>query len=151
MNKISIIGINLIKRFEGCNLKPYLCPAGKPTLGWGSCFYANGLPVTMLDKPITQAQADELFLLTLETYVEAVNYYTKLPLNQFQFDSLCSFTYNVGIGNFKTSTLLKLINLNPNDPKIEAQFLRWNKANKKVLAGLTARRQSEADTYFRLK
>jgi len=151
MRNISQVGIALIKKYEGCKLKPYLCPAGKATIGWGSCYYADGTPVAIGDKAITQAQADELLLATLETYVEAVNYLTKQPLNQFQFDALCSFCYNVGVGNFKMSTLLKLININPNDPKIESQFLRWNKVNKKVLIGLTARRQYESDTYFRMK
>lgn len=151
MLKVSQIGISIIKKFEGCSLKPYLCPANIPTIGYGSTYYADGKPVSVLDKPISQQQAEELLINTLQSYVEAVNYLIKQPLNQFQFDSLVSFCYNVGIGNFKTSTLRKLVNLNPNDKQIEKEFLKWNRGGGKVLQGLTARRQYEADTYFRMK
>jgi lysozyme len=66
-----------------------------------------------------------------------------------QFSALVSFAYNVGIANLKRSTLLKLVNSNPNDPAIRAQFMRWNRAGGKVLLGLTRRRESEADLYFK--
>jgi len=69
-------------------------------------------------------------------------------INQNQFNALVSFAYNVGTGNFASSTLLKKVNKNPNDLTIKAEFLRWNKANGKVINGLTNRRIEEADLYF---
>ena len=69
-------------------------------------------------------------------------------LNQNQFNALVSFAYNVGTGNFSSSTLLKKVNRNPDDLTIKDEFLRWNKAGGKVLNGLTNRRNEEADLYF---
>jgi len=69
-------------------------------------------------------------------------------INQNQFDALVSFCYNVGVTNFKKSTLLKIVNNNPNDPNVAIQFGRWIRANGRVLAGLVKRRKSEADLYF---
>jgi len=71
-------------------------------------------------------------------------------VNQNQFDAVLSFVYNLGITNFKKSTLLKRINNNPNDHDIPYQFSRWNKAGGKVLLGLTRRRKEEAELYFKL-
>ena len=65
-----------------------------------------------------------------------------------QFDALVSFAYNVGVGNFAKSTLLKKVNANPNDPTIRSEFEKWNKANGRVLKGLVTRRKEEADLYF---
>jgi lysozyme len=69
-------------------------------------------------------------------------------ITQNQFDALVSFCYNVGPSNLKSSTLLKKVNLNPNDPTIKNEFLKWNRGGGKVLDGLTRRRQAEADLYF---
>lgn len=148
MKKISQIGIALIKKFEGCKLTPYLCPAKIATVGWGSTYYADGRPVHIGDKPLTQAQADELLLKTLSKYEEAVNYYTKVELNQFQFDALVSFAYNLGTSALKTSTLLKKVNLNPDDKSIEQEFMKWCRAGGKVLPGLLTRRTAESKIYF---
>ena len=68
-------------------------------------------------------------------------------INQNKFDALCCFAYNVGVNALKSSTLLKKVNINPNDPTIKNEFLKWNKANGRALTGLTKRRQEEADLY----
>jgi lysozyme len=77
-----------------------------------------------------------------------------LNLNQNQFDSCLSFIYNVGIGAFTKSTLRKKILLNPNDPTIKDEFMKWNKATVggklTVLKGLTRRRTAEAELYFKV-
>jgi len=72
----------------------------------------------------------------------------KSNVTENNFAALVSFTFNVGTGNLKKSTLLKKVNLNPNDPTIRSEFMKWNKGAGKVLAGLTKRRQAEADLYF---
>jgi lysozyme len=77
-----------------------------------------------------------------------VDSYCVDTINQNQFDALVSFCYNVGPGNLKSSTLLKKVNANPNDPTIRTEFLKWNKGGGKVLAGLTRRRTAEANLYF---
>lgn len=144
--KTSEKGINLIKSFESFSSKPYLCPAGRATIGYGSTYYSDGSKVKMTDKPITLEQAKALFSITLKAYELCVS--KNCVVNQNQYDALVSFTYNVGVGNFQASTLLKKVKINPSDPTIRNEFKKWNRGGEKVLAGLTRRRDEEADLYF---
>jgi lysozyme len=144
--EISQNGINLIKKYEGCKLKAYKCPAGIWTIGYGNTYYENKTKVKEGDT-ITQEQANELLELILIEFVNGVTNMVKTNINQNQFDSLCSFAYNLGLNALKKSTLLLKINTNPSDPTIPAEFAKWNKAGGKVLAGLTKRRKEEADLY----
>jgi len=140
--EVSERGLNLIKRFEGLSLKPYLCPAKIPTIGYGNTFYEDGTKVAMDDKPITIKRAEMLLKLIVDKFAIGVEKVLKVPLEQNQFDAVVSFSYNVGLGSLKSSTLLKKIN----DGKfLEAskEFGRWNKANGKILDGLTKRREAE--------
>ena len=141
-------GIDLIKTFEGFRSAPYLCPAGIPTIGYGATFYTNGKKVTMQDKPITEQEASELLKKMLGSFENAVISNCKKPLNQNQFDALVCFTYNLGAGSLKSSTLLKKVNANPNDATIKDEFMKWTKAGGKVLNGLVKRREAEANLYF---
>lgn len=140
-------GIELLHHFESCKLQAYLCPAKVWTIGWGNTRYEDGSVVKKGDV-ITQKRADELFENILSKFENGVTKALKVKLNENQFSALVSFTYNVGIGNFNKSTLLKLINVNPNNPEITTQFLRWNRGGGKVLTGLTRRRTAEAKLYF---
>ena len=146
--KLDNKGYKLICQFEGLRLKPYLCSAKIPTIGYGNTYYPNGKRVTLLDKAITENEAFEMFKFIADKYAQRVSEMVKKELNQNQFNSLVSFAYNVGTGNFSTSTLLKKINVNPNDLTIKNEFAKWNKANKKVIDGLTKRRKAESDLYF---
>lgn len=146
-NQTSQKGLNLIKSFEGLSLKPYLCPAGIPTISYGLTYYSNGVKVKLTDKPITQQQADTMLMNALKHYEQGVDSFTTDLVNQNQFDALVSFAYNCGLGNLKSSTLLKKVNANPNDPTIRQEFLKWNKGGGKVLPGLTKRRTAEANLY----
>jgi lysozyme len=146
--KLNNEGYLLITEFEGFSSKPYLCPAKIPTIGFGSTYYTNGEKVTMLDKEITRLQAFNMFKSIADKFGSKVSKLVTSPLNQNQFNALVSFAYNVGIGNFASSTLLKKVNINHNDPTIELEFKKWNKANKKELEGLTKRRNYEAHIYF---
>ena len=141
----------IIKQFEGCKLKAYKDPVGIWTIGFGTIIYPDGAKVKQGDS-ITIDRAD--FLLKWQVLEKAawVNNLVNVIdnwVNQNQYDSLVSFAYNVGTGALKKSTLLKKLLVNPNDPSIEQEFLRWNKAGGKELAGLTKRRQAEADLYFK--
>lgn len=134
--KTSQKGIDLIKKFEGCRLEAYRCPAGVWTIGYGHTKgVQNGLK-------ITQAQAEEFLREDLKVYEQAVESCVKVPLSQNQFDALVSFCYNCGSGALKTSTLLRLLNEGKYKNAAE-QFLRWNKVGGKVFAGLTRRREEE--------
>lgn len=142
-------GIALIKQFEGFVGKPYLCPAGVPTIGFGATYYLDGKKVTLQDAPITEAAGHDLLINMLGRFEKAVDASCRDDLTQNQFDALVSFTYNLGEGNLKSSTLLKKVNADPNDPTIRDEFMKWVKAGGKVLPGLVKRREAEANLYFK--
>ena len=139
-------GVDLIKRYEGLSLKPYLCPARIPTIGYGSTIYPDGTKVTMRDAPITKERAEEILKFVLTTFERAVNKLVTVPINQNQFDALVSFAYNVGGVHLADSTLLKMLNKGDYAGASE-QFGRWVKAGGKTLPGLVARRESEKELF----
>jgi lysozyme len=141
-------GISIIKRFEGCKLRAYLCPGSVWTIGWGSTFYEDGSRVREGDR-ITQDRADLLLMATYRLFEAEVRRAVTARLTPNQLGALVSFTFNVGGGNLRRSTLLRLVNQSPNNPGIRAQFMRWNKAGGVVLRGLTRRREAEANLYFK--
>jgi lysozyme len=140
--KASQACIDLIHRFEGFRESPYLCPAGVPTIGYGSTRYPDGSHVNLTDPAITRERADEIMRATLVEYEEAVNRYVRVFLSQNQFDALVDFAYNAGAKNLLNSTLLRLLNTGDYD-RAAAQFNRWVYAGDKVLPGLVRRRMAE--------
>ncbi len=144
--KTSASGIELIKHFEGCKLKAYLCPAGKWTIGIGTTLYPDGRPIQPTDI-CTDAQAYSYLISDLENFERKINRHFK-NLNQNQFDALVSWTYNLGFGNLLTSTLKTVILNNPNDlEKIEKEWLKWCFIKKVKSEGLFRRRKSEFHLY----
>ncbi len=141
--KTSKAGIDLIAKFEGFSSKPYLCPAQVATIGFGSTRWADGRAVSLQDEPITRDEGFELLAATLVGFEQTVNKAVTVELKQHQFDALVCLCYNIGGGNFKASTLVKLANHGQPVEEVAAQFLRWNKAGGKPLAGLTRRREAE--------
>ena len=149
MNDICHIGpkgLELIKKYEGYRGVAYRCPAGVWTVGYG---HTNGVTKATT---CNEAQA-EAWLLEDVAFAEAAVTEAAIPaLNQNQFDALVSFVFNVGSGNFRRSTLLRIAKVDSRDARIEKEFMRWNKA--KVdgvlvpLPGLTQRRKEEAQLYF---
>lgn len=139
--------IDLIIKFEGFSSVPYLCPASIPTIGYGSTRYADGTKVKLIDMPITEIEAVELLRETIVNFEKCINKNVKVPLRQNQFDSLVSFVYNVGCGNFEKSTLLKKLNEEDYTGAAD-EFVRWNKTNGVPLRGLTARRLAERDLFL---
>jgi len=143
--KTSQIGIDLIKHFEGFISKPYLCPAGVATIGYGSTKYTDGKKVKLNDKSINENEATLLLKNTLIVYENIVNKKVKVQLKQSQFDALVSHTYNTGGSN----TLFNLINNEANDESIKKWFeTKYISANGKVLKGLVERRKAESKLYF---
>ena len=139
-------GIELIKKYEGLRLEAYRCPAGKLTIGYGHT--GNDVVPGM---QINKEMAELLLKNDLKIYEKVINELVKVQLTQNQFDALISFIYNVGIGNFKKSTLLKLINQNKMKEAAE-EFLKWNKVSQpgglKELPGLTKRRAEEKKLFL---
>ena len=148
ITKSSSKGIELIKSFEGFYAKPYLCPANVATIGYGTIRYPNGKKVTLSDVSITKETATSYLMDNLTTYEKSVDAFCRDDISQNQFDALVSFCYNVGSTALKSSTLLKKVNANPNDPEIKFEFLKWNRGGGRVLKGLTKRREAEAKLYF---
>lgn len=140
--KISQKGIKLIQDFEGLELKAYKDSVGVLTIGWGS----TGSHVTE-GMTITKEQAEQLLKKDLERFEKGVSDLVKVPLNRNQFDALVSFSFNLGLGNLKSSTLLKKLNASDYTGASE-EFERWNRAGGKVLKGLTRRRIAERDLFL---
>ena len=148
ITKTSSKGIELIKSFEGFYAEPYLCPANVVTIGYGTTRYPNGKKVTLNDSPITEAVAIEYLKDCLIKFERDVDAFCRDDINQNQFDAIVSFCYNVGSSALKSSTLLKKLNVNPNDPNLAQEFAKWNKGGGRVLKGLVRRRKAEANLYF---
>lgn len=140
--KTSDKGLELIKTFEGFRARPYRCPAGVPTIGYGATYYPDGRRVTMQDKPVSEADATAMLRSMLTSYEAGVSRYVQVPVTQGQFDALVSFAYNLGLSALKDSTLLRLLNAR-DYAGAAAQFGRWNRSGGKVLPGLTRRREAE--------
>jgi len=140
-------GLKLIKEFEGCKLKAYQCPAGVWTIGIGSTHYGDGTPVTKNRTLPNEGAAMALLAATIGQYEKAVNA-TGVELTQNEYDALVCLCYNIGAGNFFKSTLVKMLKAGDDKAEIVKQFLRWDKAGGKPLAGLTRRRNAEAELFL---
>ena len=139
---------DLIKSMEGLSLESYLDGGDVPTIGYGSTMYKTGKRVK-LGEEITLQEATALLEWEIDNKATVINsLLLKVIVNQNQFDSLVSFAYNVGLGAFSNSTLLKKLIRNPNNKEIAFEFSRWNKDNGKTVQGLTNRRKKESDFYF---
>ena len=149
---ISQKGIDLIKNFEAYREKAYQDEAGIWTVGWGSTMWPDGNKVKKGDV-MSREVADKVMAWELSNKIPHIeNYIGKAELNQNQYDAICSFVYNVGVGAFRSSTLLKKLIKNPNDATIAKEFEKWvfvtKKGQKVVSNGLVNRRKKESDLYF---
>lgn len=140
--KVGTSGLNLIKFFEGLKLRAYKCPADIWTIGYG---HTDGVAP---DDIVTEAQAISLLFEDVAKSERAVNQYVHVTLTQNQFDALVSFIFNLGIGNFRTSMLLKKINAGDYDGASK-EFGRWIHAGGKALAGLVSRREAESALFMK--
>jgi lysozyme len=147
--EVNKAGRDLIKQFEGCKLKAYKCPAGLWTISWGLTFYPDGTKVKEGDV-ITQQQAEDYFNAIVDDFAKGVDVLVKSNVTANNFSAIVSFAFNVGMGNFRKSTLLRKVNANPKDPSISAEFKKWVRANDRVMQGLVRRREAEAKLYEQL-
>ena len=139
--RISQRGINMIKDFEGCKLAAYKDSVGVPTIGIG---HVKGVKMGM---KITQAQADKYLVEDLAVAEKCLNS-LGVTLKQNQFDALCSFIFNLGVGNFNSSTMKKYIVAKCSDIDVTDQMVKWCNAGGRPLLGLKKRRVAEANMYL---
>ena len=134
----------LCRQFEGFRSKPYLCPAGIPTIGYGSTYYSDGRKVTLEDAPMDESNARALLMAELEhTYLPSVlRQCPILATDERKCNAIVDFVYNLGNGRLQTSTLKRKINAQDWEGAKE-QLKLWNKGGGKVLAGLKKRRDAE--------
>jgi lysozyme len=143
--KLNESGHRLLELREGLRLRPYLDTQGVPTIAMGNTFYLDGKKVTMLDKSLTLNEAKTLSRRVADIFANKVDYLVTSNINQNQFNALVSLAYNIGIYGFRNSTVLKLVNKDPNNTMIRQAFMMWTK-NKELIG----RRQSEVNQYFLL-
>ena len=145
------LAAELCRRFEGFRSKPYLCPAGVPTIGYGSTYYADGRKVTLEDSPIEEPAARALLAHELlSTYAPGVIRQCPILLtiaatqrDWRKMNAIVDFCYNLGVGRLQTSTLRRKINAQDWEGAVE-QLLLWNKAGGRILPGLERRCQARA-------
>ncbi len=135
--KCSQEGLALIKKFEGCRLKAYRCSANVLTIGYG---HTGGVKE---DDTISQPEADELLENDIAKFEEYVSDNVIVELKQYQFDALVAWTFNLGVGNLRSSTMLKKLNEDGDYDSVPFEMRRWNKAAGKTLDGLIRRRKAE--------
>lgn len=142
MQQINQAGLELIKSFEGYKDEAYLCPAGVWTIGWGT---TRGV---RQGQETTTGEAEGFLKRDLKIFEVQVSEMVKVSLTANQFSALVCFAYNCGAGALKSSTLLKKLNHEDYLGAAE-EFLKWNKAGGKMLAGLTRRRVAERSLFLK--
>lgn len=146
MNEALNKAAELCRHFEGFFSKPYICPAGVPTIGYGTVWYPDGTTVKMTDKPITKDEANELLLYNLSRFlVETIKLCPVLAAEPpSRLAAILDFTYNLGPGRLKISTLRKKVNAR-DWPAVKVELMKWVRGGGKILPGLVRRRQAECD------
>lgn len=139
------IAAALARRFEGCRLRPYLCPAGVPTIGYGATSYPSGLAVCLLDPPITQSIANDMLLHSVRTiYLPVVARLCPGIDSPERLAAIIDFCFNLGAGSLKASTLRKRINAGRWED-VPYELHKWVKGGGRILSGLVKRREAESD------
>lgn len=155
---LAIVGLILISRkvsatkiiaqFEGLRLRAYQDTGNIWTIGYGTTINPEtGLPIKRGDV-ITKDQALAWLRINIAGLERQIKRLVKVPITANQLTALTSLAYNIGIGAFSRSTLLRLVNNRADKNLIAAQFIRWNKVNGQEVPGLTRRRQLEAELFL---
>ncbi|MBF0355955.1 MAG: lysozyme [Alphaproteobacteria bacterium] len=146
MRRMTSEGLALIKRFEGFSARPYLCPAGWWTIGWGAIHNLDGQPVTAATPPVTEEEAETLLRRDVAVAERTVLRLITVPLSDGRFDALTSFAFNLGGGALQRSTLRRKVNREEHDD-VPGEFLKWIWGGGRKLPGLIRRRKAEAKVY----
>ena len=138
------VAVALARRFEGCYLRPYLCPAGVPTIGYGATYYEDGTRVTLHDPAITRERAEQLLLWMVRTrYLPAVVKLCPAVDSPERLAALIDFAFNLGSGALRASNLRRRVNAS-DWPASIIELRKWVKAGGRELRGLVIRRDAEA-------
>ena len=139
------IAVGLCQEFEGFFPQPYLCPAGVPTIGYGTTRYPNGKVITLQDHPIAKDQAVGYMLDEIERvcYPGVLRLCPVLIQYPNALNAIIDFTYNLGVGRLQTSTLRRRIN-DKDWSAARYELSRWTRGGGRVLPGLVRRRAAEA-------
>jgi GH24 family phage-related lysozyme (muramidase) len=140
---------DIIKVFEGERLKAYPDTAGIWTIGYGTTINPDTNKPIKEGDTIDKPTAERWLKTDIEKRQYALGKLIKVPINANQLAALTSLAYNIGLGAFQSSTLLRLLNQNKPKSEVADQFLRWNKINGKISAGLTKRRQLEKELFLK--
>lgn len=139
------IALALCRRFEGFFPHPYLCPAGVPTIGYGSTRYLDGRAVRLTDPPITRELAERMLVQSILTiYLPAVRRLCPGIDSPRRLAALIDWTYNLGAGQLRASTLRRRVNAG-DWARVPGEIRRWNRGGGRVLPGLVLRRAADAD------
>lgn len=144
VNEAVALAAELCRHFEGFRSRPYICPAGYPTIGYGTVYKPDGTRVTMDDPPISKAQADEWLLSELRSNYGAgiLKASPNLIKHPRVLAAAIDFAYNLGVSRYRASTLRKRLEAEDwNGARV--QLMRWTKAGGRELPGLVRRRKAE--------
>lgn len=145
MNPAAQIAAALARRFEGLYLTPYLCPAGRATIGYGATYYEDGRRVTLADPAITRERAEALLLWMVETvYMPGVQKLCPGVTDPKRLAALIDWAFNLGINRLRSSNLRRRV-IARDWKAVPAEILKWDMAAGRKLRGLTIRRTAEAD------
>ncbi len=135
-------GSLLIQKSEGCSLVPYVCAGGVVTIGYGTTRDNRGYSITLDHRKIDYVKAEEYFNRDVKKFSAMVKRLLKVPASNNQFSALVSLAYNIGIGNFRASTLLRKLNRGDYEG-CASEFWKWRRSKGKILPGLVTRREME--------
>ena len=147
-NQALILAADLCRFFEGFSSKPYICPAGYPTIGYGTVYKPDGTKVTMRDQPISRELANQWLMRELQNnYMAGVLKASPILIrNQRLLAAITDFAYNLGVGRYRASTLKRRVDAN-DLLGVETELRKWVRGGGKVLPGLIKRRQAEIDLF----
>jgi lysozyme len=147
-NQALILAADLCRFFEGFSSKPYICPAGYPTIGYGTVYKPDGTKVTMLDQPISRELANEWLMRELRNnYMAGVLKASPILIrNPRLLAAITDFAYNLGVGRYRASTLKRRVDAN-DLLGVETELRKWVRGGGKVLPGLVKRRQAEINLF----
>ena len=145
-NQALTLAADLCRFFEGFSSKPYICPAGYPTIGYGTVYKPDGTKVTMQDEPISKELANDWLMRELEhNYMTGVLKASPILIaNERLLAAIADFAYNLGVGRYRASTLKRRVDSN-DLLGVETELKKWVRGGGKILPGLVKRRQAEID------
>ena len=145
---ISAEGLDFIKRFEGVRNRPYRCSAGLWTVGVGHLIGNGKLLPKDWNRVFSEKEINDLLANDIRKFERGIRMYIKVPLRQCEYDALCSFAFNLGLGTLQRSTLRQKINRGDKEGAAQT-LLKYCYAGGKVVRGLQIRRQAEYNMFMR--